>query len=281
MSEAGKLFVVATPIGNLGDISPRVAETLASVDLVAAEDTRVTAKILNHINVKKPLVSCQKYNEFERAGQLVERMLQGENIAFCSDAGTPVISDPGGTLVSAAMDAGITVVPICGPSAVVTALSVCGLRCERFCFEGFLPTPKGNRRDRLEELKAEKRTLVFYEAPHKLIRTLHDIAEAFGDRNMTVCREMTKLHEEIWRTTLFQARDYYDENPPKGEFVLVISGAAEVHNEEGLTLEEAGEAALRLCAEENLTLSEASKRIAKQTGMSKSDIYKAAGELRE
>ncbi len=278
---SGKLYVVATPIGNLGDLSPRAQETLASVDFIAAEDTRVTAKILNHINVKKPLISCQKYNEHERAEQLVKRMLEGENCAFCSDAGTPVISDPGGVLVSAAMDAGITVVPVSGPSAVVSALSVCGLRCERFCFEGFLPTPKGNRKERLEELKDERRTIVFYEAPHKLRRTLDDLAEWFGDRPMTICREMTKLHEEIWRTTVFAARDFYLENNPKGEYVLVLSGAEGPAKEETVTVTEAGLMALELTEKGNISLSDACKRIAKQTGLPKSEIYRAAGEMKE
>ncbi len=278
---SGKLYVVATPIGNLGDLSPRAAETLASVDFIAAEDTRVTAKILNHIDVKKPLISCQKYNEKERAQQLVERMLAGENGAFCSDAGTPVISDPGGVLVSAALDAGIPVVPVSGPSAVVSALSVCGLRCERFCFEGFLPTPKGNRKQRLEELRDERRTLVFYEAPHKLRRTLDDLAEYFGDRPMTICREMTKLHEEIRRTTVFEARAFYEENEPRGEFVLVVSGAEGPSPEQQVTVNEAAGMVLDLMEKGNVSLSDASKRIAKQTGLPKSEIYRAAGEMKE
>ena len=278
---SGKLYVVATPIGNLGDLSPRAAETLASVDFIAAEDTRVTAKILNHIDVKKPLISCQKYNEKERAQQLVERMLAGENCAFCSDAGTPVISDPGGVLVSAALDAGIPVVPVSGPSAVVSALSVCGLRCERFCFEGFLPTPKGNRKQRLEELRNERRTLVFYEAPHKPRRTLDDLAEYFGDRPMTVCREMTKLHEEIRRTTVFEARTFYEENEPRGEFVLVVSGAEGPSPEQQVTVNEAAGMVLDLMEKGNVSLSDACKRIAKQTGLPKSEIYRAAGEMKE
>ena len=278
---SGKLYVVATPIGNLGDLSPRAAETLASVDFIAAEDTRVTAKILNHIDVKKPLISCQKYNEKERAQQLVERMLAGENCAFCSDAGTPVISDPGGVLVSAALDAGIPVVPVSGPSAVVSALSVCGLRCERFCFEGFLPTPKGNRKQRLEELRDERRTLVFYEAPHKLRRTLDDLAEYFGDRPMTICREMTKLHEEIRRTTVFAAKAFYEMNEPRGEFVLVVSGAEGPSPEQQVTVNEAAGMVLDLMEKGNVSLSDASKRIAKQTGLPKSEIYRAAGEMKE
>ena len=275
----GKLYVVATPIGNLSDLSPRAAETLSSVDFIAAEDTRVTAKILNHIGVKKSLVSCQKYNERERSEQIVSRILAGENAAFCSDAGTPVISDPGGTLVAKALDEGITVVPVSGPSAVVSALSVCGLRCERFCFEGFLPTPKGGRKKRLEELRQEKRTMVFYEAPHKLQRTLKDMLETFGDRPVTICRELTKLHEEIWRTGLRQAKEYYDENPPRGEFVLVISGYDGPENGE-ITLEDAAELAADYM-EEGMSASDAAKRAAKETGFSRSEIYRAAGGRKE
>lgn len=279
MAEMGSLFVVATPIGNLGDLSPRALETLQMVDFVAAEDTRVTGKLLNHFGVHKSLISCQKYNEYDRADQLVNRMMNGENCAFCSDAGTPVISDPGGVLVSRALDSGIRVVPICGPSAVVTALSVCGQHCERFCFEGFLPTPKGGRKKRLEEICHEKRTMVFYEAPHKLQRTLHDLLDKFGDRQITICRELTKLHEEVWRTTLEQAACYYDENPPRGEFVLVLAGEKEDVKESG-TLEEAVEHAL-LLTEGGMSLSEAAKTAAKESGFSKSEIYKAASEVKE
>ena len=271
MSNYGKLYVVATPIGNLGDVSSRAIQTLNEVDFIAAEDTRVTSKLLNHFDIKKHLVSCQKYDEKERTEQMIEHIKQGENCAFCSDAGTPVISDPGGLLVSRSLDEGITVVPISGPSAVVTALSVCGLHCERFCFEGFLPTP--------EEIKNEHRTLVFYEAPHKLQRTLKDFLEVLGDRKITICREMTKIHEEIWRTTIKEASDHYDSVPPKGEFVLVIEGAKdEVIAED--TLENAVGKALEL-VESGVSLSEATKAIAKEYGFSKSEIYKAALEKKE
>lgn len=276
MNMPGKLYIVATPIGNLEDLSARSVRILEEVDFIAAEDTRVTSKILSHINVHKSLISCQKYNEKERAEQIIKRIINGENAAFCSDAGTPVISDPGGTLVSKALDEGVTVVPVPGPSAVVTALSVCGLHCERFCFEGFLPTPKGNRKERLEELKDERRTIVFYEAPHKLQRTLHDLLEYFGNRKITVCRELTKLHEEIWRTDINEASRYYDENSPRGEFVLVIEGKS-AEKSSGITLEEAADIARRYmeCGD---SASEAAKKAAKETGLSKSDIYKAARE---
>ena len=272
MAERGILYMVATPIGNLSDVSPRVLQTLQSVDLIAAEDTRVTAKLLNHFEIQKHLVSCQKYNERERTRQLLDQLAQGKSIAFCSDAGTPVISDPGGYLVDQAMEEGFRVVPICGPSAVVTALSVCGQHCERFCFEGFLPTPKGGRKQRLEELQTEKRTMVFYEAPHKLQRTLEDFCQVFGERTLTICREMTKLHEEIWRTTTMQAAAHYRENTPKGEFVLVLQGAQEAPQEEW-TLQEAC-AAVRKEMEQGTSLSEACKRVAKNTPFSKSELYK-------
>lgn len=272
------LYVVATPIGNLDDLSPRAARTLEEVDLIAAEDTRVTAKILNHIGVKKNLISCQKYNERERSEQIVSRILAGENVAFCSDAGTPVISDPGGALVAKALDEGVRVVPVSGPSAVVSALSVCGIKCDRFCFEGFLPTPKGGRRERLEELRAEKRTMVFYEAPHKLQRTLNDMLNAFGDRQITICREMTKLHEEIWRTSLAEAKSYYDDNPPRGEYVLVIEGYNGPENTD-VTIEDAASMAADLMAG-GMSASEAAKRAAKETGFSKSEIYRMAGDIK-
>ena len=279
MNEYGKLYIVATPIGNLSDFSPRAIDPLKTVSFIAAEDTRVTGKLLNHFEIKKHLVSCQKYNEKERTEQIISKIKEGEDCAFCSDAGTPVISDPGGLLVSRALDEGITVIPISGPSAVVTALSVCGLRCERFCFEGFLPTPKGGRKKRLEELENEKRTIVFYEAPHKLQRTLHDLLNCLGDRKITICREMTKLHEEIWRTTLNEAAAHYDEIAPKGEFVLVIEGAKEERVEEK-TLDEAVNKALSMCRN-GISLSEASKDTAKITGFSKSVIYKAALERKK
>lgn len=277
MSESGKLYIVATPIGNLEDLSSRAVRVLNEVDFIAAEDTRVTAKILNHIGVKKSLISCQKYNETERSEQIVSRILKGENAAFCSDAGTPVISDPGGALVSKALDNKVTVVPVPGPSAVVTALSVCGLRCERFCFEGFLPTPKGKRKERLEELQNEKRTLVFYEAPHKLQRTLHDLLSYFGNRKITICRELTKLHEEIWRTDIEEASTYYDVNSPRGEYVLVIEGTKEEKSLE-MSLEDAADIA-RKYMEEGYSASDAAKKAAKETGFTKSDIYKAAREV--
>lgn len=278
MNEPGMLYVVATPIGNLDDLSPRAARTLEEVDLIAAEDTRVTAKILNHIGVKKNLISCQKYNERERSEQIVSRILAGENVAFCSDAGTPVISDPGGALVAKALDEGVRVVPVSGPSAVVSALSVCGIKCDRFCFEGFLPTPKGGRRERLEELRAEKRTMVFYEAPHKLQRTLNDMLNAFGDRQITICREMTKLHEEIWRTSLAEAKSYYDDNPPRGEYVLVIEGYNGPENID-VTIEDAASMAADLMTG-GMSASEAAKRAAKETGFSKSEIYRMAGDIK-
>ncbi len=281
MNTWGVLYVVATPIGNLGDFSSRAIHVLNEVDFIAAEDTRVTAKLLNHFDIKKHLVSCQKYNEKERTEQIIMRLKEGESCAFCSDAGTPVISDPGGLLVSRALDEGIKVVPISGPSAVVTALSVCGIHCERFCFEGFLPTPKGGRKKRLEEIQNEKRTLVFYEAPHKLQRTLEDLALYLGDRRITVCREMTKVHEEIWRTSLGEAIKHYNENPPKGEFVLIVEGSQDIKAGAEVSVENAVQQVLKMCEENDLSLAAAAKIVAKDTGLSKSVLYKSAIEAKE
>jgi len=281
MNTWGVLYVVATPIGNLGDFSSRAIHVLDEVDFIAAEDTRVTAKLLNHFDIKKHLVSCQKYNEKERTEQIIMRLKEGESCAFCSDAGTPVISDPGGLLVSRALDEGIKVVPISGPSAVVTALSVCGIHCERFCFEGFLPTPKGGRKKRLEEIQNEKRTLVFYEAPHKLQRTLEDLALNLGDRRITICREMTKVHEEIWRTSLGEAIKHYNENPPKGEFVLIVEGSQDIKAGAEVSVENAVQQVLKMCEENDLSLAAAAKIVAKETGLSKSVLYKSAIEAKE
>jgi len=281
MNTWGVLYVVATPIGNLGDFSSRAIHVLNEVDFIAAEDTRVTAKLLNHFDIKKHLVSCQKYNEKERTEQIIMRLKEGESCAFCSDAGTPVISDPGGLLVSRALDEGIKVVPISGPSAVVTALSVCGIHCERFCFEGFLPTPKGGRKKRLEEIQNEKRTLVFYEAPHKLQRTLEDLALNLGDRRITICREMTKVHEEIWRTSLGEAIKHYNENPPKGEFVLIVEGSQDIKAGAEVSVENAVQQVLKMCEENDLSLAAAAKIVAKETGLSKSVLYKSAIEAKE
>jgi len=224
---AGTLYLVGTPIGNLSDMSPRGLETLASVDFIAAEDTRVTLKLLNRFEIKKPLICYFEHNRAEMGEKLLSRLLMGESCALVTDAGMPAISDPGEDIVRQCALHGITVIAIPGPSACVTALAMSGLPTQRFCFEGFLSTNNKSRREHLDELRGEKRTMIFYEAPHKLLRTLSDFLEYFGDREIALCREMTKLHEEVIRTSLSGAIEHFTVTPPKGEFVLVIAGAPE------------------------------------------------------
>ena len=225
---AGMLYLVPTPIGNLGDISPRAKATLESADFIAAEDTRVTLKLLNHLELRKPLVSYYEHNKSFKGEKILDRILAGATCALVSDAGSPAISDPGEDLVKQCAQAGVTVCAIPGPCAVITALSISGQSTGRFCFEGFLSTAKKSRREHLDSLKSESRTMVFYEAPHKLVNTLEDMAEVFGpDRPISLCRELTKLHEEVLRTTLQGALDRYRADTPKGEFVLVVAGAPE------------------------------------------------------
>ncbi len=223
---AGTLYLVPTPIGNLGDISQRMAQTLAEADFIAAEDTRVSIKLLNHLGLKKPMLTYHRHNT-ETGGQAVlDRLLAGENCALVTDAGMPAISDPGEELVARCAQQGIPVVTIPGPCALVTALAASGQPTGRFTFEGFLAMNKKNRRAHLDALREEERTMIFYEAPHKLQATLKDLCQTFGpDRPVSLCRELTKLHEEIRRTTLGEAEEYYRENPPKGEFVVVVRGA--------------------------------------------------------
>ena len=222
----GTLYVVATPIGNLGDLSPRAAETLQRVDFIAAEDTRVGAKLLNHFGIKKPQICYFEHNRRTKGEYVAGRLLAGESCALITDAGTPAISDPGTDLVALCAGLGIPVAAVPGCSAVVTALSISGMDCGRFTFEGFLSTTRKNRLEHLNQVKYEKRTMVFYEAPHKLLRTLQDMLDCWGDRQIALCRELTKLHEECFRTTLAQAVAHYTENAPRGEFVLVIAGCA-------------------------------------------------------
>ena len=269
---AGILYLVPTPIGNLGDISQRIADTLASVDFIAAEDTRVTLKLLNHLELKKPLISYYRHNT-EAGGQAVlGRLLAGESCALVTDAGTPAVSDPGEDLVRLCAQSGVEVVAIPGPCALITALSVSGLPTGRFTFEGFLAMNKKNRRAHLEELRQERRTMIFYEAPHKLIATLADLAEVFGpDRRISLCRELTKLHEEVRRTTLGEAAAWYEENPPRGEFVLVVEGAAESAKETP-TLEQGLERVAQLRTE-GLSLKDAARQAAKETGLPKNELY--------
>ena len=268
----GILYLVPTPIGNLGDISQRMADTLAEVDFIAAEDTRVTLKLLNHLGLKKPLISYYRHNT-EAGGQAVlDRLLAGESCALVTDAGTPAVSDPGEDLVRLCAQSGVEVVAIPGPCALITALSVSGLPTGRFTFEGFLAMNKKNRRSHLEELRQEQRTMIFYEAPHKLTATLADLAEAFGpDRRISLCRELTKLHEEVRRTTLGEAVAWYEENPPRGEFVLVVEGAAE-RARETPTLEQGLERVAQLRAE-GLSLKDAARQAAKETGLPKNELY--------
>ncbi|MBQ3394273.1 MAG: 16S rRNA (cytidine(1402)-2'-O)-methyltransferase [Oscillospiraceae bacterium] len=277
---AGQLFVVATPIGNLNDMTPRTRQAFEEADFIRAEDTRVTLKLLNHLGIKKPMVSYYEHNLHQKGEYIIDRIIRGETCAVCSDAGTPCISDPGEVLVKQAHRAGIKVVPIPGPSAVITALSVSGQDTGRFCFEGFLSTVKKQRMSHLARLEKEARTMIFYEAPHKLVNTLKDMSAAFGsDRSMTVARELTKVHEEIWVTTIGEALRRYTENAPKGEFVLIIAGYSQPEEAEE-ELEDAVDRCLELAESEGVSLSEAAKRTASSSRFSKSEIYRAAQERR-
>ncbi len=272
---AGMLYLVPTPIGNLGDISQRCREVLSQADFIAAEDTRVTIKLLNYLGIKKSLVSYYEHNKTQRGGKILERILAGETCALVSDAGSPAISDPGEDLVRQCADAGVLVSAIPGPCAVITALSISGLPTGRFTFEGFLSTAKKSRQSHLQDLISETRTMIFYEAPHKLLSTLKDMAEAFGGaRRISLCRELTKLHEEVVRTTLEEAVERYTENPPKGEFVLVIAGAAPAEKTE-VTLEEAAQRVQSLM-EEGLSRKDAVRQAAQETGLPKNAVYDAA-----
>ncbi|MBR2490671.1 MAG: 16S rRNA (cytidine(1402)-2'-O)-methyltransferase [Ruminiclostridium sp.] len=269
---AGTLYLVATPIGNLGDMTLRAAETLREVDFIAAEDTRVTVKLLNHLDIKKPMISYHRHNADTRGEELVSRLLGGESCALVTDAGTPAISDPGEELVALCAARDIPVVPIPGACAFVNALAVSGLPTTRFTFEGFLPMNKKNRRTHLESLQKEERTMVFHEAPHKLLPTLTDFRDAFGpDRRISLCRELTKLHEEVLRTTLSGAIEHYSQTPPKGEFVLVIEGAPPAEKE-AYTLEDGLELAVRL-QEEGASTRDAVKQAASAYKLSKKALY--------
>lgn len=276
---AGTLYIVATPIGNLSDMTPRAADTFAKADFIAAEDTRVTLKLLNHLGLKKPMVSYYEHNLKERGEMILRRVEAGESCAMCSDAGMPAVSDPGELLVHDALARGITVVPVPAASAAVTALAVSGQPTGRWCFEGFLPMNKRQRRERLEETRTEQRTMIFYEAPHKLPSTLTDMLAAYGDRSVTICRELTKLHEQIWKTTLAEAQAFYQENAPRGEFVLVLAGA-EPEEPEEQTLDDAIDLAETLAAG-GLAVSAACKEAAAKTGFPKSEIYRALTQRRE
>ena len=271
---AGMLYLVPTPIGNLGDISIRCRQTLEQADFIAAEDTRVSLKLLNHLGIKKSLVSYFEHNKAEKGNMIVERILAGETCALVSDAGSPAISDPGEDLVRQCAEAGITVCAIPGPCAVITALSISGQSTGRFCFEGFLSTAKRSRREHLESLQKEERTMIFYEAPHKLCSTLEDMIAVFGnDRPISLCRELTKLHEEVVRTTLGQALEKYTETPPKGEFVLVVAGAAP-EEKAAATAEDGAARALELM-QTGMSRKDAARQAAKELGLPKNLVYDA------
>lgn len=272
---AGMLYLVPTPIGNLGDISQRCRETLEQADFIAAEDTRVSLKLLNHLGIKKSLVSYYEHNKAFKGDQIVQRILAGETCALVSDAGSPAISDPGEDLVKQCAQAGIVVCAIPGPCAAITALSISGQATGRFCFEGFLSTAKKSRREHLDSLKNEMRTMIFYEAPHKLSATLEDLAEAFGsDRGISLCRELTKLHEEVIRTTLGQAIGYYQENPPKGEFVLVVAGAPA--RETAVASDSDAAARVSQLMQEGMSRKDAVKQTAKELNLPKNVVYDIA-----
>lgn len=272
---AGMLYLVPTPIGNLGDISIRCRETLEKADFIAAEDTRVTLKLLNHLGIKKSLVSYFEHNKAFKGDKIVERILAGETCALVSDAGSPAISDPGEDLVRQCAEAGIVVCAIPGPCAAITALSISGQATGRFCFEGFLSTAKKSRREHLESLKKETRTMIFYEAPHKLLGTLEDLRDAFGpQRPISLCRELTKLHEEVVRTTFGQAVEAYTSEPPKGEFVLVVAGAP-AEEKETASETDAAKRVTELMAT-GLSRKDAVKQAAKELNLPKNVVYDAA-----
>lgn len=269
---SGKLYVVGTPIGNLGDFSPRAVSTLDAVDYIAAEDTRVTVKLLNHFGIKTPLISYHEHNKKATGEKIVEKLLAGSTFALVTDAGMPAISDPGEDLVDLCHKNGIPVESVPGPSAVVTALALSGLPTGRFCFEGFLSVAKTSRKKHLEQIKDEPRTMVFYEAPHKLLSTLKDMLAVLGDREIALVKELTKLHEQVHRTTLQEAVEYYTEHDPKGEYVLIVRPApeeppAEISLEQGVLLAQG-------YMKSGMSASAAAKAAAAETGHKKGDIYK-------
>lgn len=268
----GKLYVVGTPIGNLEDFSPRARRILSEVDFIAAEDTRVTVKLLNHFEISKPMVAYFEHNKKERGNVVIDRILSGENCALVTDAGMPAISDPGEDLVRECFENGIEVESVPGPTAFATALAVSGMPSGRFCFEGFLSVNKPSRMKHLEEVKNERRTMIFYEAPHKLLRTLADMLEVFGDRKIAIVRELTKIHETVMHATFSEAVEYYKENEPRGEYVLIIEGAQE--ESVNYTLDDALKLAKEL-VKSGLSTSAAAKEAAQTTGIKKSEIYKA------
>lgn len=274
---AGKLFVVPTPIGNLKDITLRAVEVLNSVDLIAAEDTRQSLKLLNHFEIKKPLISYHKHNENTKSENIIERLKEGSKIALVSDAGTPGISDPGSVIIKRCIDENIEFEVLTGATAVTTALVYSGLDTTKFLFRGFLPRENKDRSIIAEELKDRQETLIFYESPHRLLKTLEFLYSNFGNRTIAICRELTKLHEEIIRLTLCEAVDYYSNTEPRGEYVLVLQGKSEEEvkiEEESLWKELTIEEHIKKYIEEGMDKKEAIKKVAKDRGVSKSDVYK-------
>lgn len=273
---SGTLFLCATPIGNLGDMTPRVTETLRSVDVIAAEDTRNSMKLLNHFEIHTPMTSYHEYNKVEKAEKLVEQLLAGQNIALITDAGTPAISDPGEVLVRMCHENQIPVTSLPGPAACITALTLSGLSTRRFCFEGFLPPEKKDKRVILEELKKESRTMILYEAPHHLVRTLEELYEALGNRKITLCRELTKKFETVFPTTLEEALTFYEKEEPRGEYVLVLEGRSlaekrqeEIAGWESMSIEEH----MDFYEKQGMDSKTAMKQVAKDRGVGKREIY--------
>lgn len=273
---SGKLFVVGTPIGNLGDITYRAVDTLKSVNFICAEDTRVTIKLLNHYSIKKPLVSYHEHSERQVSDKIMSRILAGESCAVVSDAGMPCISDPGEDLIRLCIENNVSVEVVPGPTAMASAVAISGLSVSRFSFEGFLSVTKKQRYSHLENAAKDTHTLIFYEAPHKLLTTLEDMLKYFGDRKISICRELTKIHEEVIRTTLSAAVEYYSDKTPKGEFVIIIEGFRAERTADGITIDDAVRQARELINSGMRTVN-ACKKIAKVTGFKKSDIYSKLG----
>lgn len=274
----GILYLCATPIGNLQDMTLRVLDTLREVDLIAAEDTRNSVKLLNHFDIHTPMTSYHEYNKVEKAHYLIQKLQEGKNVALITDAGTPAISDPGEVLVAMCQEAGVSVTSLPGAAACITALTLSGLSTRRFCFEGFLPSDKKEKKAVLEDLKTESRTIILYEAPHRLVKTLTELKETLGCRRITICRELTKKFEEIRPTTIEEALDYYEQQEPRGEYVLVVEGKSFSRQKE-----EAQESWLTLSMEEHMNhyeaqgieRKEAMKLVARDRGISKRDVYQA------
>lgn len=273
---AGILYLCATPIGNLGDMTPRVIETLRAVDIIAAEDTRNSIRLLNHFEIKTSMTSYHEYNKIEKADYLTGQLLQGKNVALITDAGTPAISDPGEVLVQKCMQSGITVTSLPGPAACITALTLSGLSTRRFCFEGFLPADKKEKSEVLQELREESRTIILYEAPHRLKKTLNEIYDSVGNRRVTLCRELTKKFETILPTTLEDALTYYEKEEPRGEYVIVMEGKSrqEKKEEEKMSwLELSVEEHMAYYEKEGVDRKSAMKQVAKDRGVTKREIY--------